>query len=209
MPDPTLSPLEQQLLAAKTKVRAEMPDVANAPIENMGGLGQFLISALDKLTRGGATMAATKPNSGGSVGLMPEAMAQESPAEQEDTIAHELTHVRQARSDYGNKSLLEQAAQSLKNRQERQLPYGQQPHELEAFQAQSDRAVRQGREPGATPNFSSPGFREKGDYVLPETVKLLHGDAPGVFQENVRALVAHGYSQADAIKRAQLMLPRK
>ncbi len=166
MPAPALSPLEQQILAAKTKVRAEMPDVANAPIENMGPLGQFLIGSLDKLTRGGMTLAATNPHRGGSVGLMPENMAQESQVEKEDTIAHELTHVRQARRDYADKGILEQIAQALLNKRERRLPYGQQPHELEAFQVQGDRAVRQGREPGLTPNFLSPGFREKGDIVL-------------------------------------------
>jgi hypothetical protein len=196
------------MLAAKTKVRAEMPDVANAPVENMGWLDQLIANARGKM-EGGTTMALTHNGSGGSVALNPDAMAQVGQTDREDTIAHELTHVRQARRDFGDKNILQRAAQVFANLQESHLPYGQQPNELEAFQAEGDRAVRQGREPGVTPNFSTPGFREKGDIVLRESAQLLKGDDPAILAENVRMLIKAGYSPAEAVKRAQLNIPRK
>ncbi len=142
-----------------------MPDVADAPVENMGWLDQLIANARGKM-EGGLTLALTHNSDGGSVALNPEGMAQEGQAGKEDTIAHELTHVRQARRDYGNKNILERAAQIFRDMQESHLPYGQQPSELEAFQLEGDRAVRQGRAPGVTPNFSTPGYREMGDIVL-------------------------------------------
>lgn len=196
------------MLQAKTKVQAEMPDVANAPVENMGWLDQLIAGAKGKMN-GGLTMALTHNSGGGSVALNPAAMAQVGQSDREDTIAHELTHVRQARRDFGDKNILQRAAQVFQDLQEAHMPYGQQPNELEAFQAEGNRAVGQGRAPGITPNFSTPGFREKGDIVLPETVKLLPGSDPGIIAENVRLLVKQGYSPAEAIKRAQLNIPRK
>lgn len=204
MPGPALSPLEQQLLKAKTTVRAEMPDVANAPIEPMGWLDQ-LIAGIKARTNGGTTLALAHPN--GSIGVNDQASFSQS--DLEDTLAHELTHVRQSRRDYGGKSYLSMASQYLTNRKESAMPYGQQPGELEAFQAEGDRAVKQGRAPGVTPNFSTTGYREKGDYVLPEAVKLLAGSEPGIIAENVRLLINQGYTPAEAIKRAQQNVPRK
>lgn len=185
-----------------------MPDVANAPVENMGWLDQILAKARGKMN-GGTTMALTHNSGGGSVALNPEAMAQAGQGDREDTIAHELTHVRQARRDYGDKNLFQQAAQKLLDMKEAKLPYGQQPNELEAFQAEGDRAVRQGRTPGVTPNFSGPGYRETADMRLPESVKLLPGSDPGVLAENIRSLIAAGWPQDQAIKRAQQNVPRK
>lgn len=154
------------MLVAKANVRKEMPDVANAPIENMGWLDRMVADARGRMD-GGLIMALTHPGSGGSVALNPDAMAMTSPTDREDTIAHELTHVRQARRDYADKNILQRAAQVFADLKEAHLPYGQQPSELEAFQLEGDRAVRQGRAPGITPNFSTPGFREMGDIYLP------------------------------------------
>lgn len=203
MAGPVLSPLEQQVLNAKTQVRAEMPDVANAPIEPMGWLDRLIAAARGKM-EGATTMALAHPSAGGSVAYSPENIGAQGETGIADTFAHELTHVRQARRDYGGKGIAGQILQRLADKKESRLPYGQQSSELEAFQTEGDRAVAQGREPNPTPNFSGPGFREKGDVVLPEPdLELLQGSDPGTQAENIRTLTKMGYTPADAVKRAQ------
>lgn len=211
MAGPALSPLEQQILTARTKVQAEMPDVANVPIEPMGWLDRLIASAKEKIVGGGGSVAAmAHPSKGvlgsgtGSVAYSPEILAQMSPGSQEDTVAHELKHVQQNHEDYEGKGLVGRLMQKYQDFGESRLPYGQQPHELEAFQFEGDRAVKQGRVPDATPNFSSVGMREKGSYNLPEPkLGLIPGNDPGTVAENVKLLVGQGYAEADAIKRAQ------
>ena len=190
MPGQVLSPLEQAALdRAKVNVRQEMPDVADAPIEPMGLFDRLVKMAREKMIGGGgSTIALAHSGNGGSVAYEPTNMVQLGPAGMEDTLAHELQHVRQARSDYKGKSLMDRARQFFQDRAESRLPYGQQPAELEAFQVENDRAVRQGRQPGITPNFSGPGFRETGDITL---------DPP-----DVQALMEKGYTRGEALMRA-------
>lgn len=187
MPEQPLSPLEQQILKARLKVQAEMPDVADAPIDPMGWVDQLIAGAKEKLTGGGSIVAmanrsfrpldpAGMPIQGaksGRVVYSPEVLGEQSPAGIEDTLAHELVHVRQGREREGG-GLFDQVRRYLSSIKEGYLPYGQQPDELEAYQFEGDRAVREGREPTATPKFQlTPEdlrtgriLREKGDYLL-------------------------------------------
>lgn len=172
-PTPTPSIIDQ-ILAAKTKVRAEMPAVANVPVEPMGGLDSLIASAKEKLVGGGSSVAALAHPSGGilnsggpgAVAYDPQVLAQMSQGSREDTVAHELRHIQQNHEDYDGKGLIARLLQRYQDFKESRLPYGQQPHELDAYQFEGDRAVREGRTPDPTPNFLSPGLREKGSYVL-------------------------------------------
>jgi hypothetical protein len=195
MPAPSLTPLERQLLQAKMRVQQEMPDVADAPVEPMGWLGKLISGVKGKMA--GATVAAvTSPF--GSISYDPAVMQQSSPSEQEDMLAHELTHIRQQR----RQSPLERIASTVKEVFTPPEPYGRQPDELEAYQAENDRSVQQGRAPGMTPRFEGTGMREMGDIPLqPDT--LLAGSSAGIVAENVRTLMRQGMSQQEAVARAQ------
>lgn len=214
-----LTPFEAQALKAKSAVRAEMPDVATVPIEPMGWVDRLISAAKEKIVGGGSVAALAHPAGGvltargqDSVAYSPEVLSQMSPSSQADTFAHELKHVQQGREDYGEKGLVGRIMQMVADRKESRLPYGQQPHELEAYQFEGDRAVHQGRTPDPTPKFqltdedkrTGQVLREKGEIYLPEPdLDLLPGNNPSVLVENVRKLQALGYSQPDAVKRAQ------
>ena len=166
MPHQALTPIERQLLLAKSKMWQEMPDVANTPIEPMGWLDR-LIGRAKGSSLGGTTLALAHPVLG-KVAYSPEGMTNQSQGETEDTVAHELTHIRQGRR--GGGSLFERALAAARGAFDPILPYGQQSDELEAFQTENDRALREGREPGSRPKFEGTGFRETGSvYLRPET----------------------------------------
>lgn len=160
----TLSALEQQILKARMKVGQEMPDVADAPIEPMGWFDRLVAAGKEQLTGGGKVVATANP-AAGTVKYSPEVLGSLGQSGIEDTLAHELVHVRQGREAAGS-TLFDQVRAKLNALKEGYMPYGQQPQELEAYQYEGDRAVREGREPSATPNFSSPGMREKGNIRL-------------------------------------------
>ena len=160
MPGPTtLSPLERQMLQARSRLQQEMPDVGNIPVEPMGWLDRLIAGTKDRLSPGSRVQALAHPMSG-KVSYSPRAMENQSQAEVEDTLAHELTHVRQGKEAYGAKSLLGRLGVAAKSLMEPTLPYGQRPDELEAFQTESDRQLAQGRAPGVRPTFLTPGFSE-------------------------------------------------
>jgi hypothetical protein len=219
MPGPALSPLEQQILQAKMKVRAEMPDVADTPVEPMSWLDRLIAKGKEKIVGGGQVVATAHPSggifstgaTGGSVTYNPDVLAQLSPGEQEDTIAHELKHIQQNRQDY-NKGIGGRLAQKIADLREFRDPYGRQPHEQEAYQFEGDRAVKNSRVPSPAPKFElTPAdiqqgrvMREMSDINLPEpNLGLLRGATPAVLAENVRKLVGMGYSEQDAVQRAQ------
>jgi hypothetical protein len=193
---PALSPLEQQILKAQMKVRGEMPDVADAPIEPAGLVDRLTAALKERLVGGGRVVATADPfavptgNTGlplpgakvGRVVYHPDVLASQNPAEVEDTLAHELVHVRQGREAAGD-SLFSRIKAKLESIKEGYLPYGQQPNELEAYQYEGDRAVSEGRVPAATPKFQlTPEdietgriLREKGSIHLPAEKKKKKG----------------------------------
>jgi hypothetical protein len=145
-------PLMEELLK---RVRGEMPDVADASIEPMGWLGRKL---------SGGAIAVTTPF--GGVKYDPDALKGASPDEIADTLAHELTHVRQVRQLSPLQRVLE-VGRGFQFGIGGGLPYGQRPEELEAYQAEADRATAQGRTPAPAPSFTKPGeFRMLGDVRL-------------------------------------------
>jgi hypothetical protein len=136
------------------KVRQQMPDVADASIEPMGGFG--------KLISKGA-IATTSPF--GGVSYNPDALHGASAADVADTLAHELTHVRQVRGQsigqkFGN------VLEGLKYGLGFGLPYGQRPDELEAFQTESNRQLAEHRSPNPRPGFNTDEWQTLGDIHL-------------------------------------------
>lgn len=145
------NPMIAELLA---RVRKEMPDVADAPVTPMGRIGQVLSKG---------ALATTSPF--GSVSYNPEALRGASPADIADTLTHELTHVRQSRAMSPFQKVIA-ILQGAKQGFGGGMPYGQRPDELEAYQAEANRAVSQGRTPAPQPSFTTPGFRNLGDVRL-------------------------------------------
>lgn len=217
MPGPELSPFEQQILQAKMKVRAEMPDVADTPVEPMGWLDRLIAGAKEKIVGSGSVVATAHPSGGifstgagkGSVTYNPDVMARLSPGEQADTVAHELKHIQQNREDYGGKGIGGRLMQKIADMRESQGWYGAQPHEQEAYQFESDRAGKEGRVAASHPKFQpSPdeikqgrGMSEAGSIVL-QAPRLLRGATSAIMTENIKALMAAGYSETEAAQKA-------
>jgi len=159
-----LTPLEQQILQAKLKLSQEMPDVANTAISPIGPIGAYIVNAR---SRPDTSIQAFENPITGTISYNPTAMQGQSQSAIEDTLAHELTHARQTKREFGGKSLparLLAYAKSLYTMPS--FSYGQNPDELEAFQTEADRTSKESRIPTSLPNFSSPGFREGGDIRL-------------------------------------------
>ena len=140
-------------LKAIQKVKKEMPDQAQTSIEPSGFLGKFM-------SRG--ANASTNPFTG-NVNYNPEAMQFDSPEENENTFAHELTHSRQIQA----KPYLTRFTDVAKS----MLPgflgggeedYYHRPRELEAFQAEKDRTSRMGLRGMPDP------MTNRGDIELPK-----------------------------------------
>jgi len=151
----TASAADPRMAEIIAKVRQQMPDVADAPIEPMGAFG--------KLMSKGA-IATTSPF--GGISYNPDALQGASAADVGDTIAHELTHVRQVRGQsVGQK--LGNVWEGLKYGLGLGLPYGQRPDELEAFQTEADRQLADHRSPNPTPGFNTEDWKTLGDISLP------------------------------------------
>lgn len=147
---------------ARAAVQRDMPDVANVPIEPMGWFGSALAGLKGALS-GGQVQALTNPFTG-SVSYDPAQTDQMAEPEIENMLTHELTHSRQAKGS----SWLQTLVGALKPAE----PYGQQSDELQAFQAENDRALAQHQTPGQMPNFQGGGFRQRSDITLPALAGL-------------------------------------
>jgi hypothetical protein len=137
--------LDESMQRAYAKVSAEMPDVKKVSVTpSTSMLGRFF------MPRG--AMAVTNPFTG-NVMYSPDAMQGQSQDDMEQTIAHELTHTRQSMNEpwyehavdivkslnpWGDEKVPEgiQKGSILDN------PYYWRPREMEAFQAERDRAQR-------------------------------------------------------------------
>lgn len=114
------------------KVRQEMPDQAETPIEPAGPIGRFF---------GGNAIATASPWTG-SVSYNPEAMSKLSPPEIENTLAHELTHSRQIQNTPYWQRPLNVIRSMIPGMDE---SYYQRPREMEAYQTERDRNLRLGQ----------------------------------------------------------------
>lgn len=120
------TPVDQQIALAKTQMQKEMPDVAGTSIQPMGWLSHALAPS--------GAQAITNPLTG-SVYYNPAAMEGQSQNEVTNTLAHELTHSRQAQSQPWSSRILG----GLKEAFSPSVPYEQRPYEMEAFQTERNR----------------------------------------------------------------------
>jgi hypothetical protein len=149
MPDQSLS---DKMAAVMAQLRREMPGpMSQASIEP---------GAMPAAQNGGAVALQTDPNTK-HITYDPNVFGAYDVPQMGDLLTHELTHVQQG--DQPKPGLWD----SLKSLFGGGYSYNQDPAELEAYQAQSDRAVRQHRTPMPTPNFSGPGMNTRGDITLP------------------------------------------
>lgn len=129
--------------------RKENPNLS--PVKTYGPLSRLLMSHAQ-----GYTSPAR------SIYLNPKQLQGFTPEDIADTITHEQVHSDQIGQRSAN-PLMEMYRQATTSN----LPYGQRPDEMAAFQAEADRRNRMGRQQTARPSFSHPGQ----DYV-PQDVNL-------------------------------------
>ena len=128
---------------ALAKVLGEMPDVKPVTASPSDS------SMLGKLMMPRATEATTNPFTG-NISYSPTGMQGMQSPEIEQTVAHELTHSRQAQSTPWYKTLFGAYAPDvkipagIKPGSVLDNPYLWRPNEMEAFQAERDRATRLG-----------------------------------------------------------------
>ena len=129
---------------------------------SLGLLGNIRRSMDEK--RGAELYGITNPLTG-SVGLNERVLNQKSPQDVAGTIVHEGAHAKQVQRQGLMRALAELVGYDPEG--EHSLPYGQKPNELEAFQAENDRALKLGL-PGPTghPTFEAEGTRWRGDIPL-------------------------------------------
>jgi len=188
--DDSLTPYRQRL--AK-----EMPDVASAPIRELGLLGKLKQMGLPS----GTSLAGMYDPFTGSLQVNPD-VARRDPTETMNTLVHEGTHARQANRIGRPRDILKTltgiggSPSNFTSRTGQDL-YGQNPDEMEAFQAEKDYRARTGQQPPVgQPNFL-PGripeenrtlwdrlwgnryqqtYNEKGDtYLKPERPASMRG----------------------------------
>lgn len=102
---------------------------------------------------------------GNTIRVNPNQLQGQSPQEVADMLTHEQTHIQQNKdSPYGPTMQLLRSMLMPQN-----LPYGQRPDEMEAFQNEKNRAYSMGRTPTAWPSFTNPGEYNvpQGDINLP------------------------------------------
>lgn len=123
MPNDLIDKSMQETLA---KVQAEMPDVQRTNLSAMG--------PVSKLFAPRGAFATTNPFTK-NIKYDAENMNSLNKDEKENTMAHELTHVRQAQNTPFMKRLIDAIMPS-------KLPYAQRGNEMEAFQTERDRSLK-------------------------------------------------------------------
>jgi hypothetical protein len=116
MPSELIDDAMKRVLA---KVAAEMPDVKNPRLESNQKLPMNIAGRTDPLS--------------GKMDYNPFVLQTMSPDERENTVAHEMTHVKQAQDTPFFKRLIDQIMP--------QGPYNQRDNEMAAFQAERDRSL--------------------------------------------------------------------
>lgn len=118
-----------------TKVKKEMPDVADVDVQPAGFLGSLF-------NRSGVRASASPWT--GNVTYNPNEMGRLSPDEQENVFAHELTHSRQIRNTPYLQRFMNVGRSLLPGFLGGDEEYTQRPREMEAYQAERDRTSRLG-----------------------------------------------------------------
>lgn len=146
--------LDESMQRAYAKVSAEMPDVKRVSVSPRQS--SFMTSLF--MPRG--AYAVTNPFTG-NITYNPETFEGQTQDDIEQTLAHELTHVRQMQdtpwyghlAEIGNQmyqntrgllgmSTEDQVPEGIKKGSATDNPYYWRPREMEAFQAERDRATR-------------------------------------------------------------------
>ncbi len=191
MPEKRKGLSSDQMAQAIASARQWMPMEADVPIEAMtpyqvaqaqggglrgnpmgGGAGDMVFQGQYDRTSGNVGYNAPEF---ANYGYSPEDMT--------GLLVHELTHARQKRrrdqeAKANPPSAMERLIAWWRGPQaEPQFPYGQDPDELEAYQAASDRATALGLPPIARPSFDG-GPSRHGDIALPPPARRM-GDLYG------------------------------
>lgn len=132
---------ELMMELAKRQMQKEMPaELAAAKV--------VPFNWLDKILADQQTIMHT--SLGNKIAYNPAQLQNMSQDEVNDAFAHELTHVKQQAQQPLWRRLLDRVMDPVG---ELLTPYEQQPWEMEAFQAERDRAAREHRTPPLTPSF--------------------------------------------------------
>jgi hypothetical protein len=142
--------LDDSMQRAMTKVMAQYPGTKQVTVSPSSS---SLITSL-MMPRG--AMAVTNPFTG-NISYNPEAMQGQSPTDMEQTLAHELTHVRQTQNQPWWKTAAslfapdEKVPAGIGQNSVWNSPYNWRPREMEAFQTERDRAQKMN-----IPGYSDP-----------------------------------------------------
>lgn len=117
--------IDDSMQRTLTKVQGEMSDIRKPTIAPHG--------FMSKLFAPYGSLATTNPITG-NISYDPEKMNNLNNNEKENTMAHELTHVRQQQNTPFMKRLIAAVTP--------QLPYNERGSELEAFQTERDRSLK-------------------------------------------------------------------
>jgi hypothetical protein len=154
--DPMTPEMQQGLDIA----RKENPSLA--PVETYGPLSRILQPK---------AMGYVSP--GNTIYLNPAQQGQ-SAQDWADTLTHEQTHINQQKeTGYGP------TRQFLSSLLGENLPYGQRPNEMAAFQAEKERRSRMNRWQSPVPSFSNPG-----EYYIPQDTNLPYEKPKSVLRPN-------------------------
>lgn len=177
MPDnkETNKVLDDSMQRALNKVLAENPGTKRVSISPSSN------SLLTKLMMPRGSMATTNPFTG-NITYNPEMMQGQSPFDIEQTVAHELTHTRQAQNTPWWKTAAslfmpdEKVPAGISKDSPLNDPYQWRPHEMEAFQTERDRASRMNAQGYSDPVTGSrdlqlPSMKKKGINTAPSFMR--------------------------------------
>lgn len=156
-----MSSVDEQYAKARERMRQEMPaEEAGAVIQPMGLFGRGVFGLKKLLAPGSSTLAVTNPLTGNISYNRAESEGQ-SDANIADTLAHELRHRRQVLQTPVRERLLHLLGDLLPGGE----PYHRRPDEMEAFNTEVERAVKEGRT-AYTPDFWTGEFVPRADIPL-------------------------------------------
>ena len=140
--------IDESMQRAYTKVSGEMPDVKKVSVSPRGS------NLLTGLMMPRQSFAVTNPFTG-NITYDPDMMVGQSPTDMENTLAHELTHVRQTQNMPWYQHMMS-IGQNMLGMDRGQTPAGLnqssplnneyywRPSEMEAFQTEKNRTLNQG-----------------------------------------------------------------
>lgn len=151
--------LDQRIQAAYNKVKQEYPDVSGVNVSPSNSLIAQYLSTPN-------TYATTNPMTG-NIYYNPQMMSNMNDDQMQSIMAHELTHSKQVQSNPWYKNMWNvitgsdpEVPQGMQNTS-LGTPYYWKPNEMEAFQAQKDRMIKNRQSPYNNPTTAH------GDIYLP------------------------------------------